>query len=111
MDSRSRIPAIRMNMKELQVVPLSTQAVALLRDLHHLTGEGRYVFPSIRSDNRAISDNTIDAALLPMGFPGEEMCAHGFRSMASTCLNEQGWHPDLIERQLAHAERDEVRGA
>jgi integrase len=106
-----RIPAQRMKMKELHVVPLSTQAVALLRDLHELTSNGRYVFPSIRSADRAISDNTINAALRRMGFPGNEMCAHGFRSMASTCLNEQGWHPDLIELQLAHSERDEVRGA
>jgi integrase len=106
-----RIPAERMKMKELHVVPLSTQAVALLRDLHELTSNGRYVFPSIRSADRAISDNTINAALRRMGFPGNEMCAHGFRSMASTCLNEQGWQPDLIELQLAHAERDEVRGA
>jgi integrase len=60
-------------------VPLSTQAVALLRDLHELTSNGRYVFPSIRSADRAISDNTINAALRRMGFPGDEMCAHGFR--------------------------------
>jgi len=106
-----RIPAARMKMKELHVVPLATQAIALLRDLQELTGDGRWVFPSLRSADRAISDNTINAALRRMGFPGDEMCAHGFRSMASTCLNEQGWHPDLIELQLAHAERDEVRGA
>jgi integrase len=106
-----RIPAARMKMRELHVVPLSTQAVALLRDLRELTGDGPLVFPSIRSADRAISDNTINAALRRMGFPGDEMCAHGFRSMASTCLYEQGWHPDLIELQLAHSERDEVRGA
>ena len=102
---------VLVKMKELHVVPLATQAVALLRDLHALTGDGRYVFPPIRSADRAISDNTINAALRRVGFPGNEMCAHGFRSMASTCLNEQGWHPDLIELQLAHSERDEVRGA
>jgi integrase len=106
-----RIPASRMKMNELHVVPLSAQAVALLRDLHYSTGDGPLVFPSIRSVNRAISDNTINAALRRMGFPSDEMCAHGFRTMASTCLNEQGWHPDLIELQLAHAERDESRGA
>jgi integrase len=76
-----------------------------------VTGNGRLVFPSIRSADRAISDNTVNAALRLLGFSGEEMCGHGFRTMASTCLNEQGWHPDLIELQLAHAERDEVRGA
>jgi integrase len=87
-----RIPAARMKTGELHVVPLSTQAVALLRNLHELTGDGPLVFPSIRSADRAISDNTINAALRRMGFPGDEMCAHGFRTMASTCLNEQGWH-------------------
>lgn len=98
-------------MKELHVVPLAKQAVALVRDLAHVTGHGQLVFPSIRSVDRPISDNTLNAALRQLGFSGEEMCAHGFRSMASTCLNEMGWHPDLIELQLAHAERDEIRGA
>lgn len=106
-----RIPAVRMKMRELHVVPLSTQGLALLKDLHVLTGSGRLLFPSLRSTERAISDNTINAALRRLGFSGEEMVAHGFRSMASTCLNEQGWHPDLIELQLAHAERNESRGA
>jgi integrase len=106
-----RIPAARMKMRELHVVPLSSPALALLEDLHVLTGSGRLVFPSIRSKDRAISDNTLNAALRRLGFGGDEMVAHGFRSMASTCLNEQGWHPDLIELQLAHAERNEVRGA
>jgi integrase len=106
-----RIPAARMKMRELHVVPLSTQAVALLSDLHTLTGKGYYVFPSIRSKDRPISDNTINAALRRLGFSADEMVAHGFRSTASTCLNELGWHPDLIELQLAHAERNESRGA
>jgi len=106
-----RIPGERMKMRELHVVPLATQAVALLKDLHTLTGDGVFVFPSIRSRDRPISDNTVNAALRRLGFSRDEMVAHGFRSMASTCLNEQGWHPDLIELQLAHAERDEVRGA
>jgi integrase len=106
-----RIPPARMKMREQHVVPLSTQAIALLQDLHRLTGDGELVFPSIRSDDRPISDNTINAALRRLGFTGDEMVGHGFRSMASTCLNEQGWHPDLIELQLAHAERNESRGA
>jgi integrase len=106
-----RIPAARMKMRELHVVPLSNQAGALLGDLYVLTGSGRLVFPSIRSKDRPISDNTLNAALRRLGFAGDEMVAHGFRSMASTCLNEQGWHPDLIELQLAHAERNDVRGA
>ena len=98
-------------MRELHVVPLATQAVALLQDLHELTGSGPYVFPSLRSNDRPISDNTINAALRRLGFSSDEMVAHGFRAMASTSLNEQGWHPDLIELQLAHAERNDSRGA
>jgi integrase len=106
-----RIPAGRMKMRELHLVPLSKQAVDLFKDLHALTGDGRYVFPSLRSTDRPISDNTINAALRQLGFRGDEMVGHGFRSMASTCLNEQGWHPDLIELQLAHSERNDSRGA
>jgi len=79
-----------MKMRELHVVPLSIQALALLKDLHVVTGSGRLVFPSIRSRDRPISDNTLNAALRRLGFGGDEMVAHGFRSMASTCLNEQG---------------------
>ena len=106
-----RIPAGRMKMREQHVVPLSSQAVTFLRELQLLTGSDRYVFPSLRTNERPISNNTLNAALRRLGFSGDEMVSHGFRSMASTCLNEQGWHPDLIELQLAHAERDEVRGA
>ena len=106
-----RIPATRMKMRELHVVPPSTQAVALLTDLHTLTGKGHYLFPSIRSKDRPVSHSTINAALRRLGFSADEMVAHGFRSTASTCLNELGWHPDLIELQLAHAERNESRGA
>jgi integrase len=106
-----RVPAERMKMKEQHVVPLARQAVELLRNLHPLTGSGRYVFPSVRTPARPISENTVNAALRRLGYSKEEMTGHGFRVMASTCLNEQGWHPDLIELQLAHAERDEIRGA
>ena len=109
--SEWRIPAARMKMREQHIVPLSTQAVVLLRELEPLTGSGKYVFPSIRADDRAISDNTLNAALRRLGFTSDEMVSHGFRSMASTCLNEKGWHPDIIELQLAHAERNEVRSA
>jgi integrase len=106
-----RIPAARMKMREQHIVPLASQVVALLRDLHALTGAGRLLFPSVRSADRPISDNTLNAALRRLGFTGDEIVAHGFRSMASTLLNEDGWHPDLIELQLAHAERNEVRSA
>lgn len=106
-----RIPAERMKMRELHVVPLSKQAVEILGSLRPLTGTGRFVFPSLRSNGRPMSENTINAALRRLGYANEEMTGHGFRAMASTCLNEQGWHPDLIELQLAHAERNKVRAA
>ena len=106
-----RIPAEKMKKRVPHVVPLSTQAVAILRDLHALTGEGKYVFPSTRSSSRPMSENTVNGALRRLGYTKDELTGHGFRSMASTLLNEQGWHRDAIERQLAHAERDSVRAA
>lgn len=98
-------------MRAVHIIPLSQQAVAILRELHPLTGRGKYVFPSLRSGERPMSENTVNAALRRLGYDKGEMTGHGFRSMASTLLNEQGWHHDAIERQLAHAERDAVRGA
>jgi integrase len=95
----------------LHLVPLSTQAVAILENVKPLTGSERYVFPSSRGDHRPMSENTIRTALLTMGFDSDTMTAHGFRGMASTLLNEQGWSPDAIERQLCHMPRDQVRAA
>jgi integrase len=106
-----RIPASRMKLRQQHVVPLATQSIAILRELHAITGRGRYVFPSPRSADRPMSENSVTAALRRMGYSGEEMTWHGFRSLASTSLNEQGWHPDLIELQLAHTERNAVRAA
>lgn len=106
-----RIPAARMKMGEQHIVPLSTQSLAILRDLHSVTGHGRYLFPSVRTGSRPMSENTVNAALRRLGYTREEMTGHGFRSTASTLLNELGWPPDAIERQLSHGERDEVRGA
>jgi integrase len=106
-----RIPAARMKMGEHHVVPLATQAVSILRDLQPLTRSGRYVFPAIGPGARPLSENTLNAALRRLGYGKDDMTAHGFRSMASTLLNEQGVHPDLIELQLAHAERNKVRAA
>lgn len=106
-----RIPAEKMKMREQHIVPLSRQAVAILRELQPLTGAGRYVFPSIRTSARPMSENTVLAALRRMGYTKDEMTGHGFRSMASTLLNEQGWNRDAIERQLAHGERNAVRAA
>jgi integrase len=95
----------------LHIVPLSLQALAVLREIYPLTGHGQYVFPNPRTDQRPMSNNTVNAALRRMGFAKDEMTGHGFRSMASTLLNEQGWNRDAIERQLAHAERNSVRAS
>lgn len=107
-------PTEKMNMDAPHIVPLSRQAVAILRELQPLTGTGeraKYVFPGLHNKQRPMCENTVNLALRRMGYSGSEMVAHGFRSMASTLLNEQGWPPDVIERQLAHAERNEVRRA
>jgi len=106
-----RIPAARMKMRVQHIVPLSTQAIAVLRDLQQLTGRFDYAFPGTRSRQRPMSENTVTAALRRIGYSGDDMTGHGFRSMASTLLNEQGWNRDAIERQLAHGERDAVRAA
>ena len=98
-------------MRERHIVPLSTQAVALLRELRSVTRKSRYLFPSLQSRDWPMSVNTANAALRRLGYARDEMTAHGFRAMACTCLNELGWHPDLIELQLAHAERHKVRAA
>jgi len=89
------------------IVPLSRQAVEILRELHPLTGNGRYVFPSARANGRPMSDNAVLAAMRRMGIPKDEMSGHGFRAMARTILDEVlGVRPDFIEHQLAHAVRD-----
>ena len=106
-----RIPAERMKMREQHIVPLSRQVLEILHELHKATGNGKYLFPSIRTNARPMSNNTVNAALRRLGYSKEEMTGHGFRSMASTLLNEQGWNRDAIERQLAHAERNAVRAA
>lgn len=106
-----RIPGAKMKMRQQHIVPLSSQAVALLTELQTLTGSGKYLFPSERSKDRPMSENTVNAALRRMGYSKDEMTAHGFRSMASTRLNEMHFNRDWIERQLAHTEKDGVRAA
>ncbi len=106
-----KIPAQRMKVPVPHIVPLSRQAVSVLKELLPLTGPDGYLFPSIRSAARPMSENTVNAALRNMGYASDEMTGHGFRSMASTLLNEQGWAVDAIERQLAHTEQNEVRAA
>ncbi len=105
------IPAHKMKMRTKHIVPLSTQAIKILKDLYPLTGTGKYVFPSVRTQQRPMSENTVLGALRRLGYTKDEMTGHGFRSMASTLLNEQGWNRDAIERQLAHSERNSVRAA
>ncbi|MGH6671907.1 MAG: tyrosine-type recombinase/integrase [Xanthobacteraceae bacterium] len=106
-----RIPVERMKMRRPHDVPLSRQAVAVLRDIWHLGDEGGLVFPSIRSVIRPLSENAMNSALRRMGYSKDEMCAHGFRASASTILNERGYSPDVIETALAHQDEDENRRA
>ena len=114
-----KIPGERMKMREQHIVPLSRQAIEILSELEPLTNREivvrpnapRYVFPSARTHERPMSENAILAALRRMGYTKKEMTGHGFRSMASTLLHEQGWNHQVIERQLAHAERNAVSAA
>ncbi len=109
-----RIPAAKMKMASPHIVPLATQAVTILRELHPLTGHGRYVFPSARHPrgDRPMSENTVNAALRTLGYDGATVCAHGFRGSFCSLANEKlAFSPDAIERQLAHAERNKVRAA
>jgi integrase len=106
------IPAEKTKMRKAHHVPLSRQAVVLFREMQATTGPTGYVFPSIRTRTRPMSENTINAGLRRLGYASDEMTAHGFRAMASTLLNESGkWHPDAIERALAHGDEDRVRAA
>jgi integrase len=106
-----RIPGTRMKMRTPHFVPLASHAIEILRQLQPRTGGGRFVFPGERSRDCPMSNNTVNAALRRLGYTNAQMTGHGFRSMASTLLNEQGWHPDAIERQLAHQEPNEIRAA
>ncbi|HET6525029.1 tyrosine-type recombinase/integrase [Sphingopyxis sp.] len=104
------IPAEKMKMRRPHCVPLSRQVRTLLQELHALTGDGRYLFPSLRTPRRCMSENTVSAALRRLGYSRDEMTAHGFRSTAATLLNQMGmWHPDAIERQMAHLDANATR--
>jgi len=106
------IPVARMKMRRPHRVPLSTQAIAIVKQLREISEEGALLFPSVLTATRPISDNTLNAALRRLGYRKDEATAHGFRATASTLLNECGkWHPDAIERQLAHIEDNDVRRA
>ena len=106
-----RIPAERMKMGTPHIVPLARQAVAILTGLREVSHSTKFLFPSLRTRDRPMSENTLNAALRRLGYTSDEMTAHGFRALASTLLNEQGFSPDVIELQLAHKERNKVRAA
>lgn len=106
------IPAEKMKMRKAHHVPLSEQAIEIFRNVQMVTGTSGYVFPSMRTRIRPMSENTINAGLRRLGYASNEMTGHGFRAMASTLLNESGkWHPDAIERALSHRDTDKVRAA
>ncbi|RKE78298.1 integrase arm-type DNA-binding domain-containing protein [Rhizobium sp. AG855] len=106
------LPASRMKMRREHRKPLSAQALAILKELHTLTGDGKLMFPAVTSRTRTMSENTMNSALRRMGFSQQEATAHGFRASASSLLNESGkWSPDAIEAELAHVGADEVRKA
>lgn len=101
------IPAHKMKMRQPHLVPLSTQAIEILKEMLPLSGHRQHVFPGGRSPKRPLSDNAITAALRRMGYDKETVTGHGFRATARTLLDEElGWRPDFIEHQLAHAVRD-----
>lgn len=102
-----RIPGSKMKMANDHIVPLSKQAIALLREVHPISGHGQYVFPSIRTGERPMSENTVNAALRALGYDNTMQTAHGFRATARTIMDEVlGERVDLIEHQLAHAVKD-----
>ena len=103
-----RIPSVKMKMRREHLVPLSRQAIEILNSLHKLK-HGNYLFSSLRTPKIPMSENTINAALRRMGYSKEEQTGHGFRTIASTFLNELGWNSDWIERQLAHLDEDQSR--
>lgn len=106
-----RIPANKMKMRSVHIIPLAKQAISILREVQPLTGHGKYVFTGVRTSLRPMSENTVTGGLRRLGYTSDEMTGHGFRSMASTLLNEQGWNRDAIERQLSHSERNHIRAA
>ncbi|WP_022851532.1 tyrosine-type recombinase/integrase [Limisalsivibrio acetivorans] len=106
-----KIPAEKMKMNRIHMVPLSTQSVSILEDIQKVSGNEKYVFPSVNRKTRPMSNNTINSALRTMGFEKDQITGHGFRAMASTLLHENGWNSDIIEMQLAHAEKNKVKAA
>lgn len=105
-----RIPASEMKTEKMHIIPLATQVIDILQMLHNITGNGEYLFPSEKGKSKVMSENTMGKALNEMGYKGKQS-PHGFRSMASTRLNELGYDSNWIERQLAHTDRNKVRAS
>ena len=105
------IPAEKMKMKRRHIIPLSRQVLEVLDELRPLTGNGKFLFPSPRNNGSCMSENGTRIALRIMGFTKEQIVPHGFRAMFSTIAYENGWNGDVIERQLAHSERNTVKAA
>ncbi len=110
-DALWKIPAPKMKKRRPHIIPLSRQALKVLEEIKPFTGDGKYIFPSPRTKSRAMSENAVLAALRSLGYDRSQMTGHGFRSMASTLLHEKGWPPHVIERQLAHVQRNTVAAA
>ncbi|SMG40618.1 tyrosine-type recombinase/integrase [Dethiosulfovibrio salsuginis] len=106
-----RIPGERMKMRRPHWVPLSKQAVEVIEKLRVISGRSKYLFPAVRDKKRPMSDMTVNAAIRRLGYRKDELTGHGFRSMFSTVANENNWPPDIIERQLAHVDKNTVRAA
>jgi integrase len=106
-----RIPAAKMKMKRPHIVPLAMQALEVLRELRPLTGAGRWLFPSRYDAEKPMMTVVLNHALRRLGYGPEVITGHGFRAMAATLLSEQGWASDVIERQLAHVDQNQVRAA
>jgi integrase len=106
-----RLPAEKMKMRRKHLVPLSWQVLEILEKIRPLTGQSRFVFASPAGMTKPMTSNTVRAALRSVGYGNDEMCAHGFRSLASTNLHEQGWDSALIELSLAHVDQNSVRAA
>ena len=106
------VPAARMKQRQPHRVPLSVQVLAILREAQALTGGGRYIFPKLGSPLKPMCENAVNGALRRMGYGPDEMTAQGFRSTASSLLNESGkWSADAIERSLSHADGNQIRAA
>jgi integrase len=106
-----RIPASRMKMRRMHIIPIARQPMVILRELYEFSGNGQYVFPSLRKTCTTLHSRTLLTILRRIGYSKEEICTHGFRATATTLLNELGYNRDWIERQLAHAERNRIRAA